>query len=182
METKIIRSKRKTISIEVKEEGVIVRAPLRLPNYEIQNFINKNQAWIEKQTQKLKNQQEQVKNFVPFSKEEIEGYKEKAKEIIPERVKYFAGLMGVKYGRISIRAQHTVWGSCTSKGNLSFNCLLMLTPPEAQDAIVVHELCHLKHMNHSQKFYDEVLSVYPDYHKWNKWLKENGRYILASLR
>ena len=74
-----------------------------------------------------------------------------------------------------------MWGSCTAKGNLNFNCLLMLTPPEVLDSIVVHELCHRKHMNHSAEFYAEVLRVYPDYRKWEKWLKENGKRLIAQM-
>lgn len=182
METKIIRSKRKTIPLEIKDGDILVRAPLRVPNYEIQNFIVKNQKWIDKHLQKAKEQEEKYKDLVPYSKEEIEGYKRQAQKVIPERVKHFASIMGVEYGRISIRTQRTLWGSCTSKGNLSFNCLLMLTPPEAIDSIVVHELCHLRHMNHSKKFYDEVLKYCPEYYKWNKWLKEHGKLILACMR
>ncbi|MBR4241372.1 MAG: M48 family metallopeptidase, partial [Eubacterium sp.] len=75
----------------------------------------------------------------------------------------------------------TKWGSCSSKGNLNFNCLLMLTPPEVIDSVVVHELCHRKEMNHSKRFYDEVLRVYPDYKKWNKWLKDNGSAIMNRM-
>lgn len=182
MEPRVIRSRRKTISIEIKDGEVLVRAPLRVPNYEIQNFVSKNQKWIDTHLQKAKEQEEKYKNVVPFTKEEIEGYKQRAMQIIPERVEHFASIMGLHYGKISIRAQRTLWGSCTSKGNLSFNCLLMLTPPEAIDSIVVHELCHLRHMNHSQKFYDEVLKYCPDYYKWSKWLKENGKLILACMR
>jgi len=87
----------------------------------------------------------------------------------------------VTYGRITVRNQKTRWGSCSSKGNLNFNCLLMLTPPEVIDSVVVHELCHLREMNHSPKFYAEVLKVYPDYHKWNGWLKEHGAAIMKRM-
>ncbi len=84
-------------------------------------------------------------------------------------------------GNDAIRSQRTKWGSCSAKGNLSFNCLLMLAPPEFLDSIVVHELCHRKEMNHSKRFYAEVLRVFPEYRKWNKWLKENGWLLTASL-
>ena len=100
---------------------------------------------------------------------------------IPERVAYYAPIAGVSYGRITIRNQKSRWGSCSAKGNLNFNCLLMLTPPEVIDSVVVHELCHRKEMNHSRRFYDEVLRVYPDYHIWNKWLKENGAAIMRRM-
>ena len=94
--------------------------------------------------------------------------------VIPERVRHFAPLIGVDYGRITIRCQRTRWGSCSAKGNLSFNCLLMLLPNEVVDSVVVHELCHRKHMNHSPLFYAEIERVFPEYRKCSKWLKENG--------
>ncbi len=181
MEPKIIRSRRKTISLEIKDGEVLVRAPKWVPKYEIQNFVEKNQNWIDKHLQKAKEQEEKYKDLVLFSKDELESFADKALLVIPKRVEYYAAIMGVSYGRITIRTQRTLWGSCTSKGNLSFNCLLMLTPPEAIDSIVVHELCHLKYMNHSKQFYDEILKVFPDYYKWNKWLKENGKYILKRI-
>ncbi|MBR0136778.1 MAG: M48 family metallopeptidase, partial [Clostridia bacterium] len=68
-----------------------------------------------------------------------------------------------------------------SKGNLNFNCLLMLTPPEIIDSVVVHELCHLKHMNHSPRFYAEVRRVFPDYDRQSKWLKQNGPAIMLRM-
>ena len=73
------------------------------------------------------------------------------------------------------------WGSCSGKGNLNFNCLLMLTPPEVIDSVVVHELCHRKEMNHSDKFYEEVLKVFPDYWTWDKWLKDNGDLLMKRM-
>ena len=97
--------------------------------------------------------------------------------VIPERVRYYAPLVGVTYGKVTIRNQRTLWGSCSAKGNLSFNCLLMLCPPEVIDSVVVHELCHRKEMNHSERFYAEVLRVFPEYRKWDRWLKKNGRSI-----
>ena len=100
---------------------------------------------------------------------------------IPERVAHFAPLVGVTYGRITIRSQHTLWGSCSSKGNLNFNCLLMLTPPEVLDYVVVHELCHRKEMNHSVRFWAEVEHVLPDYEIRRKWLRENGTALISRL-
>ena len=89
--------------------------------------------------------------------------------------------MGVSYGRITIRCQKTRWGSCSAKGNLNFNCLLMLAPPEVADYVVVHELCHRKHMNHGAAFWSEVARILPDYARHRAWLKENGSRLLARL-
>ena len=89
--------------------------------------------------------------------------------------------MGVSYGRITIRSQHTRWGSCSAKGNLNFNCLLMLTPPEILDYVVVHELCHRKEMNHSARFWAEVARVIPGYEASKNWLKDNGSALIARM-
>ena len=89
--------------------------------------------------------------------------------------------MGVRFGRITIRAQKTRWGSCTSSGNLNFNCLLMLTPPEVIDYVVVHELCHRLHMDHSPAFWQEVERWYPDYRPWKNWLREYGSQLIGRM-
>ncbi len=117
----------------------------------------------------------------PLSDEEITDLYRKAAEYIPARVAHYASETGVTYGRITIRKQKTRWGSCSSKGNLNFNCLLMLTPPQVIDSVVVHELCHRKEMNHSAEFYAEVLKVFPDYFYWDRWLKQYGTGILMRV-
>ena len=96
-------------------------------------------------------------------------------------MKFYAEKIGVTYGRITIRNQKTRWGSCAANGNLNFNCLLMATPVEVIDSVVVHELCHRRHMNHSKEFYGEIYRVYPDYDKWNKWLKDNGGLLIKRM-
>jgi hypothetical protein len=107
---------------------------------------------------------------------------EQALKEIPPRVRHYADLFGVTYGRITVRNQTTKWGSCTAKGNLNFNCLLMLAPREVLDSVIVHELAHRKHMDHSKQFYEEVLKVFPDYHKWDKWLKDNGGILIKRMK
>ena len=87
---------------------------------------------------------------------------------------YFAEKIGVSYGRITLRQQKTRWGSCSANGNLNFNWLLILAPPEVLDYVVVHELCHRRQMNHSQAFWNEVSAVLPGYKEQKKWLKDNG--------
>lgn len=174
----IIRSNRRTIAIELKADGILVRAPKRLSEKEINKFLLEKQGWIVKNLKKLQERQALTEQQKPLAEAEIYALAEKALDVIPKKVKYYAPLVGVDYGRITIRNQRTRWGSCSSKGNLNFNCLLMLFPDEVIDSIVVHELCHRKHMNHSAQFYAEVERVFPEYKKCEKWLKENGsRYI-----
>ena len=174
----IKRSRRRTIGIEVTADGVLVRAPQRASTGEIQRAVASAEGWIEERMKRLEGEQQRAVRAGLLSEEDIARLTARAKEYIPGRVAHYAPLIGVEPGRITIRKQKTKWGSCSSKGNLNFNCLLMLAPPEVLDAIVVHELCHLKQMNHSKKFYDEVLRVFPEYRKWNKWIRDNGGVLM----
>lgn len=177
---KVIRSKRRTISIEVNTElEVIVRAPRWVSKRDIRYFVDEKEHWIRKTKERVKriNEKNASEPEKRLSEAELGELMDRAREVIPGRVEYYAGLIGVTYGRITIRHQKTRWGSCTSKGNLNFNCLLMLAPREVLDAIVVHELCHRKEMNHSERFYKEIYRVYPDYDRCDRWLKENGRRL-----
>jgi hypothetical protein len=112
---------------------------------------------------------------------ELDSLKREAKFLIPERVRYFSAKLGITYGRIAIRAQRSRWGSCSSKGNLNFNCLLMLTPREVIDSVIVHELCHRKELNHSKAFWALVYEAMPDYKIWDKWLKDHGHELISLL-
>lgn len=180
MEYNVIKSRRRTMSIEVSERGVTVRAPLRQSDREISEFVASHAAWIRKNLERVREQMASAGER-RLTGEDVARLTEDARRVIPERVALFAPDVGVKYGRISIKHQRTKWGSASSKGNLNFNCLLMLTPPEVLDSVVVHELCHLKHMDHSAAFYAEVRRVCPEYDKWNGWLKKNGKEILLRL-
>ena len=179
--TTILRSKRKTLSLELKDDGLLVRAPKRMSNWEIQAFILSKKDWIEKHQKIIEERRELLKQYPPYTEDELKALAKRAKEIIPTKVKHYAEIISVSYGRITIRCQKTRWGSCSSKGNLNFNCLLMELPDEIIDSVVIHELCHRKHMNHSKTFYAEVESVFPEYKRCRKWLKENGHIYLSRL-
>ena len=178
---KIIRSNRKTIAIEINSKGIVVRAPFKMKDIEITAFLEKKKSWIDKHLQRVMEHNEALKDVEPYSIEEIHALADKALQIIPEKVKKYAPLIGVDYGRITIRNQRSRWGSCSSAGNLNFNCLLMELPDEVIDSVVVHELCHRKHMNHSPKFYAEIEKVFPKYKQCQQWLKENGSMVLNRL-
>ena len=180
---KIIRSpKRKTLALQIKpQEGLIVRVPLRASQEQVEKFINDHKLWIERHLKAMEKLQQEASSVEKLSVDEIRVLTAQALKLIPERVRHYASLLGVTYSRITIRHQRSRWGSCSNKKNLNFNCLLMLTPTEVIDSVVVHELAHLKEMNHSERFYAEVLRVFPDYWKWDRWLKENGRAIMAKM-
>ena len=116
-----------------------------------------------------------------FTDEERKALVKKARPIFLERVAYYAQVMKLEPGRITVRTQKTRWGSCTREGNLNFNALLLLAPPEALDYVVVHELCHLKYMNHSKYFYFMVKRFYPEYKQPRDWLKKNGAVLIRML-
>ena len=181
----VIRSKRKTLAIEIRPDmRVVVRAPEKIPQNEIMKFVEEKQNWIKKHLVQMYFKAEEIKKQKKepaLTNADIEKLCQNALSVIPDKVKYYAEIMGVTYGRITIRNQKTRWGSCSSKGNLNFNCLLMLMPDKVLDYVVVHELCHLKQMNHSKKFWKEVERYMPDYKNYKKWLNENGGALIERM-
>lgn len=178
----VIRSNRKSISIEIRQDAtILVRAPYQMQNAEINRFIKEKENWIIKHLKKAEDRQREMRDIQKLSVHEIQKLTDLALKIIPVKVKYFAGVMNVNYGRITIRNQKTRWGSCSAKKNLNFNCLLMLAPDEVVDYVVVHELCHLIEMNHSKKFWAQVEQVMPDYKKHKQWLKDHGNEIIGRI-
>ena len=178
----VVYSNRKSVAIQIKPDGtVVLRAPYGVPKRELNRILEEKRSWIEVHLQEIKEREAEQKALPKFSMQEIKELANKALAYIPERVKYYAPIVGVNYTRITIRNQKTRWGSCSSKGGLNFNCLLMLTPPEVIDYVVVHELCHRKEMNHSKAFWDEVEKVLPDYKSAKRWLRENGGELISRM-
>lgn len=176
----VIRSRRRTAAIQIADGKVVVRVPAKMTGEETDRFVQSHADWIARHLEKERRriQEEQKTTVKPLSEQELQALADRAMRVIPDRVRHFAPKVGVTVRRITIRNQTTRWGSCSAAGNLNFNCLLMLTPPEVIDSVVVHELCHLLQMNHSPAFYAEVHRVYPDYDRWNDWLKAHGREIM----
>ena len=171
----IKKSRRTTISVQITpDQKLLVKAPAYTSIKEVEEFLREKRDWIIKQIDRTKVTSQQAAQMGILSDKEIRKLKRDAKKIIPERVEYYAKLSGITYNRIFIRLQKSRWGSCSIEGNLNFNALLALMPLEVLDSVVVHELCHRRHMDHSKAFYDEVLEIFPDYKKWDKWLKQNG--------
>ena len=178
----IKRSRRKTISVEIEPDlSVLIRAPYYMPDRDINKFLNDSEDWIKKHRAKAAQRMAEAPGVQKMTVEEIRKLADEAVKDIPERVRKYASIIGVTYGRITIRNQKSRWGSCSSKGNLNFNCLLMLAPPEHRDYVVVHELCHRKEMNHSKRFWSEVERVLPDYKESIKWFNDNGDALMARM-
>ena len=180
MKVTIIKSRRKTIAIQVNSDlSVTVRAPYVVTEKYIEEFLNKNEAWISKQMNEIKAKKKSVEsgNVENVTLDKIKALADQALKIIPARVEYFARIIGVTYGNITIRNQKTRWGSCSSKGNLNFNWKLVLMPQELLDYVVVHELAHRKEMNHSARFWAIVEQELPDYQKRRNELKKMGQLL-----
>ena len=172
----IIKSSRKTIAVEVRQDdSVLVRAPRNCPQSRIDTFLKEKQAWVLAKVEEQKEKEADSMKIQPLSEAEQRLYRDKAREIFEQKVSYYAQKMGVSYGRIAIRDQKTRWGSCSGEGNLNFNWRLIFAPAGVLDYVVVHELAHRKEMNHSPRFWRVVEDTMPEYRKYQKWLKENGR-------
>ena len=179
---RLIRARRKTLSIRITQEGNLeIRAPLGMPKGEIEAFLKEKAQWIETHRAKVLAEYAQGQE-APLGEEEILTLAEQMRQRLPEKLNRHAASMGVTFGQVTIRCQQTRWGSCSSRGNLNFNCLLMLAPEEVLDYVVVHELAHRKQMNHSALFWQEVARECPDYKKSLRWLKDRGGALLSRAR
>ena len=172
---RLVRSSRKTLSIQITPAGeVILRCPQRMSKREAEAFLESKRQWIAKHLSSRT-------PVILLTADELDWLVDAAKEDLPQRVQRLAPQLGVTWGRITIRSQHTRWGSCSAQGNLNFNCLLMLCPEEVRDYVVIHELCHRKQMNHSPAFWTEVEALCPDYKSRRQWLKTNGTALIGRL-
>ena len=178
----LIRSRRKTLSIRITQDGNLeIRAPLRMPQREIDAFLREKEGWIAAHRAQVL-REKAAGQAQPLDGAAISALAEQMQKDLPALLDRHARSMGVTFGKVTIRCQQTRWGSCSSEGNLNFNCLLMLAPPEVLDYVVVHELAHRKQMNHSALFWQEVARECPDYRTHLRWLKENGGALLRRAK
>lgn len=166
------RLKRKTLAIQVTRDiHLLIKAPWGMSEREISRFVEQKQFWLYKQAKRM---MECKTKHVERSKEEIRILREQAREILTEKTNVYVQQLGVSYNKIRIGNQTTRWGSCSSKGTISYNWKLVLMPEAIMDYVVVHEVCHLKEMNHSSQFWQLVSRVLPDYEQRRAWLKQHG--------
>lgn len=170
------RSKRLQLKIDPQGPKLVLTVPFLTFGFQINAFLNQQFDWIDHQWTKCLDQQANA----PKLKFSQAYYRQKARRVIRERLYHFSQLYGLSYNKLAIRDQKTRWGSCSSKKNLNFSWRLILAPPEVLDYVVVHELCHLKHMDHSKAFWQLVSRHAPDYLKHKRWLKENHYLLSAS--
>lgn len=169
---KLIRSVRKTVSIHVEPDGsVVVRAPLTTGKTFIDQFVAAKSDWIQKSAEKMRERHENRKEL-SLSEEQIKELKTRATAYLSQRSAYFADIMGVSYRGIKVNSANTRWGSCNSKGEINYTYRLILAPRDLVDYVVVHELAHLKEMNHSKKFWSLVSRVLPNYKQLQKQLTD----------
>ena len=168
MDYNVVYSSRKTVAICIKDGGVLVRAPFGTSEKRIQEILLKHTGWIDKHLARRKAKDEREQGL---TESEIRKIRNLARSVLKKKTEYYAEIMGLKYGRVTITGAKTRFGSCSSKGNISYSYRLMLYPEAAIDYVVVHELAHLVEMNHSHAFYAVVEAVLPDYKERKKLLK-----------
>lgn len=163
------RSQRKSISLEITGDlRIIVRAPMFMSKHAIDDFVVSHDKWIKAG---LERQRNFINRYPPLSDKEIAILKRQAKIVLPEKTAKYAEIMGVHPAGIKITSAKTRLGSCSSKGNICYSWRLMRYDDKVIDYVVVHELAHLLHMNHSQEFYHEIEKILPDWRERVKALK-----------
>jgi predicted metal-dependent hydrolase len=218
---KLIRSKRKTVGLEVTPEALlIVRAPRNLSRRQISEIIDKESPWILKKQQFFRENHSKIreKDFIdgeeflylgkPYelrvvhdttdalavrdkffylsqecidnAREVIEGwYQQRAHELVSERATYYSCLSGITFKKVKISDAKKRWGSCGLNGNLNIAWRLVMAPLRVIDYVIVHELSHIEVRNHSKRFWRKVGSVIPDYKNDEKWLRDNGHFLVV---
>ncbi len=160
MESEIRYENRKGITMTMKGECLIIKAPPGTPRFTIEKLVYKNREWIRHRLRKEERRRELESEY---SERELVNLKKRALRILTEKTEYYAKIMGVSYKQIKINGAKTRFGSCSEDGKINYSYWLVEYPEAAIDCVVVHELAHLKEMNHSKRFYEIVAQVFPDY-------------------
>ena len=202
----LIQGRRKTISITVEpDQKVLVKAPDQvwyqgkayfLKIYKEENQKESKQEAAKKEAFVMEREREKRHGRVALLGEQMIVYAESGQDAeirkdllqwyypqagqwIAKLVANYSSFFEESVNRISIKDQKSLWGSCSSKRNLNFNWRLIMAPPQVLRYVVVHEMCHLKHMNHSKEFWKEVADILPDYQEWKRWLRKHGDSLMS---
>ncbi len=166
MEYKLIRSNRKTISLEISRNlQMIVRAPKMMPLKNIESFVLNHENWIQRHIKKIEEKNKDTRQRDP------EQLKKDLREVIPQKVDFYAALMQLSPTSIKFNGAQKRFGSCNRNNGLNFSYILMEYPEKAIDYVVVHEIAHIKYKNHGKDFYALVEKYIPDYKERIKLLK-----------
>jgi len=170
----VIRSARKSLGLEVRDANtVLARIPTRVSDRELKAFVENHRSWILEKTAVMAEREENRKS-TPAPPPELLSKTDRMKIQlkIGKQVRHYCEAMGVTVGYVTVKNQKTRWGSCSAKGNVNFNYQLAFLPDELLDYVVIHELAHRRHMNHSRAFWAEVEKYCPDYLERREQLKE----------
>lgn len=170
----VIRSARKSLGLEVRDANtVLARIPTRVSDRELKAFVENHRSWILEKTEVMAEREEKRKS-TPAPPPELLSKTDRMKIQlkIGKRVRHYCEAMGVTVGYVTVKNQKTRWGSCSAKGNVNFNYQLAFLPDELLDYVVIHELAHRRHMNHSRAFWAEVEKYCPNYLERREQLKE----------
>ena len=166
----VIRSRRRTMALEVtRDAAVVVRAPHRASDDAIASFVASHEDWLKRALERRR--AHNAAHPEPTESERAALIK-RAKEELPPRVAYWSAVMGLKPSGIKITSARTRFGSCSAKNSLCFSWYLMRYPDAAIDYVVVHELAHIRHHDHSPAFYALVERYLPDWRERMKLLKD----------
>jgi predicted metal-dependent hydrolase len=161
--------------VTVRDDGVVrVTVPRRGSMREAREFAGRQQAWIERQRRLL----EQERSAAPPVEEDaMRQARMRAGRELPPRLMTLAAEHGLTVSKISVRNQKWRWGSCSRRGHICLNWRLVETPAWVRDYVMIHELMHLRRMDHSRKFWKLVAQACPDYQAARQWLREHGRSL-----
>lgn len=161
----LIRTKIKNLYIHIKNGQVTVKAPIRLKEKQIEEFINKKAKWI---YEKVKEDREKPKIEEKIEAEDLE----RLAKIVEKKIQKYVRLLEVSPNKVRIRDLNYAWGSCSSNRNISINSKLAKKEEKVIEYVVLHEMCHLIYMNHSKQFWNLVEKNMPDYKIYKKKLKD----------
>jgi predicted metal-dependent hydrolase len=157
-----------SLRLEIGAEGLVVTKPWFISGIFMEQFIARQADWILKNLAKHKDAEVLPK----INKDDLVVLKKRAAKLLIARLEFFNQEYNFKYKSISVRDQKTRWGSCSRQGALNFNYRLALLPESLLDYVAVHELCHLKEMNHSVRFWNLVAITIPDHKEKRKQLEK----------
>lgn len=163
----------KSIRLSVYHDGrCIVTVPKYTPEWFVERFVSQKSQWIVDKIAHFKSIEKTGVLIIETNKKDYLKNKNQARVFVENKIKQFNQLYQFAFNKISIKNQKTCWGSCSKNKNLNFNYKIVLLPEKLADYIVVHELCHLGELNHSQKFWNLVARTFPDYKKLRQELKK----------